>query len=143
MKIGFYFSHKTSAYTDKNQLQKSYQEINSEQEPGTQAIFKLRFLYCYLIHFCKKLQSKSMKQLLGVHIKKQLSYISFSKFDYVWQRKVDEKMNKPILQLFQSIWSYSHKLSRHFHGDLYFGVLCGYTIHEAWVFVNSNTGAYF
>lgn len=69
MKIGFYFSHKTSAYIDKNQLQKSYQEINSEQEPGTQAIFKLHFLYCHLTHFCKKLQSKSMKQLLGVHIK--------------------------------------------------------------------------
>lgn len=41
--MGFYFSQKTSAYTDKNQLQKCYQEIKSEQEPGTQAIFKLQF----------------------------------------------------------------------------------------------------
>lgn len=39
MKIQFYFNHKTSAYIDKNQLQKCYQEINSEQEPGTQANF--------------------------------------------------------------------------------------------------------
>lgn len=43
MKTEVYFSQKTSAYVDKNQLQKWYQEMNTEQEPGTQTIFKLQF----------------------------------------------------------------------------------------------------
>jgi len=32
-----------AAYVEKNQLQKCYQEINSEQEPGTQAFLKFLF----------------------------------------------------------------------------------------------------
>lgn len=55
MKIRVLFQPQNcAAYVDKNQLQKCYQKINSEQEPGTQAFF---FNFC-LIYFCRDNRGK-------------------------------------------------------------------------------------
>lgn len=61
MKIRVLFQPQNcAAYVDKNQLQKCYQKINSEQEPGTQAFF-FKFLFNLLL---QRQQRKRVKQLL-------------------------------------------------------------------------------
>lgn len=60
------------AYVDKNQLQKCYQEISSEEEPRLKHILN----FC-LIHFCNRQQRKRVKQLLSDTSKPPFLFLFF------------------------------------------------------------------